>query len=343
MDLDSKKKPTSEDKEGVWFQYCETLLRTAASLWGMKERKGIEVGWSVHRAALRMIKSDGWHKYWEIQRSIWETLKYTNHYMGERMERMGNEDIYMLWRLDYLQYLVHLYESQGRKRAAHWAQIELVMEQKKVDKKVEKKHEEEEKSEGMSEEKKAVVGKDAEEEDNEESEGDLKSCEDEDNLSEEKEEEEAKDAIEEEKAKDAGEEHQEESEGELKRSEDKDNSMETENELEVRKEDKDKHEDEANKNCEVGNAEDLVDEEEVKESVEDDVDESEGELGNDRGTTQEEEVAECVLEERYNRESTPGRLEMLKNMDNWTHGSFYLNTGPIVLGGKRTKTFLGGG
>ena len=337
MDLDSIKKPTSEDKEGVWLQYCETLLRTAASLWGMKERKGIEVGWSVHRVALRMIKSDGWHKFWEIQRSIWKTLKYTNHYMGERMERMGNEDINMLWRLDYLQYLVHLYESHGRKRAAHWAQIELVMEQKKVDKKVEKKHEEEEKSEGMSEEKEAVVGKDAEEEDNEES------CEDEDNLSEEKEEEEAKDAIEEEKAKDAGEEHQEESEGELKRSEDKDNSMETENELEVRKEDKDKHEDEANKNCEVGNAEDLVDEEEVKESVEDDEDESEGELGNDRGTTQEEEVAECVLEERYNRESTPGRLEMLKNMDNWIHGSFYLNTGPIVLGGKRTKTFLGGG
>ena len=337
MDLDSIKKPTSEDKEGVWLQYCETLLRTAASLWGMKERKGIEVGWSVHRVALRMIKSDGWHKFWEIQRSIWKTLKYTNHYMGERMERMGNEDINMLWRLDYLQYLVHLYESQGRRRAAHWAQIELVMEQKKVDKKVEKKHEEEEKSEGMSEEKEAVVGKDAEEEDNEES------CEDEDNLSEEKEEEEAKDAIEEEKAKDAGEEHQEESEGELKWSEDKDNSMETENELEVRKEDKDKHEDEANKNCEVGNAEDLVDEEEVKESVEDDEDESEGELGNDRGTTQEEEVAECVLEERYNRESTPGRLEMLKNMDNWTHGSFYLNTGPIVLGGKRTKTFLGGG
>ena len=333
MDLDSIKKPTSEDKEGVWLQYCETLLRTAASLWGMKERKGIEVGWSVHRVALRMIKSDGWHKFWEIQRSIWKTLKYTNHYMGERMERMGNEDINMLWRLDYLQYLVHLYESQGRRRAAHWAQIELVMEQKKVDK-VEKEHEEEEKSEGMSEEKEAVVGKDAEEEDNEES------CEDEDNLSEEKEEEEAKDAIEEEKAKDAGEEHQEESEGELKWSEDKDNSMETENELEVRKEDKDKHEDEANKNCEVGNAEDLVDEDEVKESAED---ESEGELGNDRGTTQEEEVAECVLEERYNRESTPGRLEMLKNMDNWIHGSFYLNTGPIVLGGKRTKTFLGGG
>merc|ERR1719239_1282161 len=150
--------------------------------------------------ALRMIKSDGWHKFWEIQRSIWKTLKYTNHYMGERMERMGNEDINMLWRLDYLQYLVHLYESHGRKRAAHWAQIELGMEQKKVDKKVEKKHEEEEKSEGMSEEKEAVVGKDAEEEDNEES------CEDEDNLSEEKEEEEAKDAIEEEKANDAGEE-----------------------------------------------------------------------------------------------------------------------------------------
>ena len=176
MDLDSIKKPTSEDKEGVWLQYCETLLRTAASLWGMKERKGIEVGWSVHRVALRMIKSDGWHKFWEIQRSIWKTLKYTNHYMGERMERMGNEDINMLWRLDYLQYLVHLYESHGRKRAAHWAQIELVMEQKKVDKKVEKKHEEEEKSEGMSEEKEAVVGKDAEEEDNEESEGDLKLC-----------------------------------------------------------------------------------------------------------------------------------------------------------------------
>ena len=146
MDLDSIKKLTSEDKEGVWLQYCETLLRTAASMWGMKERKGIEVGWSVHRVALRMIKSDGWHKFWEIQRSIWKTLKYTNHYMGERMERMGNEDINMLWRLDYLQYLVHLYESHGRKRAAHWAQIELVMEQKKVDKKVEKKHEEEEKA-----------------------------------------------------------------------------------------------------------------------------------------------------------------------------------------------------
>ena len=44
-----------------------------------------------------------WQKYWTILRSIWETLKYTVHYMGEKMDRTGNEskDIVMLWRLSY--------------------------------------------------------------------------------------------------------------------------------------------------------------------------------------------------------------------------------------------------
>ena len=155
--------------------------------------------------------------------------------MGERMDRMGNEskDIAMFW----------------RKKAAYWAQIALVLQQKKVEK-TEKRREEEEKYKGMKEE---------------------------------------------EMDKDAGVEHQEKSEGELKRGEVKDNSMETENELEVMKKVKDKNEDEANKNCEVRDAEDLVDEEVVKEFVEEDV--AEGELGNDGGTTQYlEEVVAIVME-----------------------------------------------
>ena len=52
-------------------------------------------------------------------------------------------------------------------------------------------------------------------------------------------------------------------------------------------------------------------------------------------------VTTYVLEERYNRESTPRQLEMLKKVDNWTHGSFYLNTGPIVLGEREPNISFG--
>ena len=68
MDLDKTKKPRSEDEERVWMQYCDTLLRTAARPRGMEKRKGLEVGWNLHRMALAMIKSDGWQKYWMIRR-----------------------------------------------------------------------------------------------------------------------------------------------------------------------------------------------------------------------------------------------------------------------------------
>ena len=88
--------------------------------------------------------------------------------------------------------------------------------------------------------------------------------------------------------------------------EDKVNSMETENKPEVMKKVKDKNEDDANKNCEVRDAEDLVDEEEVKEFVEEDV--AEGELGNDGGTTQYlEEVVAFVMK-------TENELEVRKGV-----------------------------
>ena len=271
--------------------------------------------------------------------------------MGERMDRMGNEskDIAMFW----------------RKKAAYWAQIALVLQQKKVEK-TEKRREEEEKYKGMKEEE---MDKDAGEEHQEESEGELKRGEDKDNSMEtenelevmkkvkDKNEDEAnkncqvrdaEDLVDEEVVKEFVEEDV--AEGELGNDGGTTQYleevvaivMETENELKVRKGVKDKHEDEANKDCEVGDAEDHF--EEVKESVEEDEDESEGELGNDGETTQDsKEAAGTVLEERYNRESTPRRLEMVKKMDNWVHGSFYLNSGPIAFEGKRTKTFLGGG
>ena len=145
MDLDKTKKPRSEDEERVWMQYSDTLLRTAERLRGMEKRKGLEMGFRVHRMALAMIKSDGWLKYWMFRNTIWETLKYTVYYLGERMDRMGREekDIKLLWRLDLLQYYVHLYESQGRRTAAHWAKIELGIEQEKAVKKAEKRREEE--------------------------------------------------------------------------------------------------------------------------------------------------------------------------------------------------------
>ena len=145
MDLDKTKKPRSEDEERVWMQYSDTLLRTAERLRFMEKRKGLEVGFRVHRMALAMIKSDGWLKYWMFRNTIWETLKYTVYYLGERMDRMGREekDIKLLWRLDLLQYYVHLYESQGRRTAAYRAKIDLGIEQKKAEKKAEKGREEE--------------------------------------------------------------------------------------------------------------------------------------------------------------------------------------------------------
>ena len=86
---------------------------------------------------------------------------------------------------------------------------------------------------------------------------------------------------------------------------DKVNSMETEDKPEVMKKVKDKNEDDANKNCEVRDAEDLVDEEEVKEFVEEDV--AEGELGNDGGTTQYlEEVVAFVMKTENELEERKG-------------------------------------
>ena len=87
--------------------------------------------------------------------------------------------------------------------------------------------------------------------------------------------------------------------------EDKVNSMETENKPEVMKKVKDKNEDDANKNCEVRDDEDLVDEEEVREFVEEDV--AEGELGNDGGTTQYlEEVVAFVMKTENELEERKG-------------------------------------
>ena len=126
------RRPTGENEEWVWSKFCDTLLRKAVSLWGVEGRKGLEEGRSLHKAALGLIKSDGWLKYGDIRRKIMEILKRTVHYMGEKMDRMRmRSERSDLWKLDLLQYYVHLYEFQGKEKAAYWARIDLANELKR--------------------------------------------------------------------------------------------------------------------------------------------------------------------------------------------------------------------
>ena len=135
-------KPTGENSEGVWMQYCDMLLRRAVQVGTVEGREGFEMSRGLFRAALELIESDGWQKDGEIQGKIMKVLKQAVKRMGAIKDRMGDRlgrERGDLWRLDLMQFYVHLYEWQGKEMAAHWARIDLVNEQKKFEKKFEPK------------------------------------------------------------------------------------------------------------------------------------------------------------------------------------------------------------
>ena len=124
------------------MHYCDMLLRRAVQFGALEGREGFEMSRGLFRAALELIKSDGWQKYGEIRGKIMNVLKQTVKRMGALKDRMGDSlgsEGGDLWRLDLMQYYVHLYEWQRKEEAAHWARIDFVNEQKKFEKKFEPK------------------------------------------------------------------------------------------------------------------------------------------------------------------------------------------------------------
>ena len=94
-----------DGNEKDWMEYIGAIKSASRLSWtsGRNQAERLQIGWHVHRTAMKMLNTEIWRKYPLLKKTAWDVVKETLAFMDETMgcgENISDQDR-MIWRREY--------------------------------------------------------------------------------------------------------------------------------------------------------------------------------------------------------------------------------------------------
>ena len=94
-----------DGNEKDWMEYIGAIRSASRLSWtsGRNQAERLQIGWQVHRTAMKMLNTEIWRKYPLLKKTAWGVVKETLAFMDETMgcgENISDQDR-MIWRREY--------------------------------------------------------------------------------------------------------------------------------------------------------------------------------------------------------------------------------------------------
>ena len=94
-----------DGNEKDWMEYIGAIRSASRLSWtsGRNQAERLQIGWQVHRTAMKMLNTEIWRKYPLLKKTAWDVVKETLAFMDQTMgcgENISDQDR-MIWRREY--------------------------------------------------------------------------------------------------------------------------------------------------------------------------------------------------------------------------------------------------
>ena len=94
-----------DGNEKDWMEYIGAIKSASRLSWtsGRNQAERLQIGWQVHRTAMKMLNTEIWRKYPLLKKTAWGVVKETLAFMDQTMgcgENISDQDR-MIWRREY--------------------------------------------------------------------------------------------------------------------------------------------------------------------------------------------------------------------------------------------------
>ena len=94
-----------DGNEKDWMEYIGAIRSASRLSWtsGRNQAERLQIGWHVHRTAMKMLNTEIWRKYPLLKKTAWDVVKETLAFMDQTMgcgENISDQDR-MIWRREY--------------------------------------------------------------------------------------------------------------------------------------------------------------------------------------------------------------------------------------------------
>ena len=94
-----------DGNEKDWMEYIGAIRSASRLSWtsGRNQAERLQIGWQVHRTAMKMLNTEIWRKYPLLKKTAWGVVKETLAFMDQTMgcgENISDQDR-MIWRREY--------------------------------------------------------------------------------------------------------------------------------------------------------------------------------------------------------------------------------------------------
>lgn len=94
-----------DGNEKDWMEYIGAIKSASRLSWtsGRNQAERLQIGWQVHRTAMKMLNTEIWRKYPLLKKTAWDVVKETLAFMDQTMgcgENISDQDR-MIWRREY--------------------------------------------------------------------------------------------------------------------------------------------------------------------------------------------------------------------------------------------------
>ena len=94
-----------DGNEKDWMEYIGAIKSASRLSWtsGRNQTERLQIGWQVHRTAMKMLNTEIWRKYPLLKKTAWDVVKETLAFMDQTMgcgENISDQDR-MIWRREY--------------------------------------------------------------------------------------------------------------------------------------------------------------------------------------------------------------------------------------------------
>ena len=94
-----------DGNEKDWMEYIGAIKSASRLSWtsGRNQAERLQIGWHVHRTAMKMLNTEIWRKYPLLKKTAWDVVKETLAFMDQTMgcgENISDQDR-MIWRREY--------------------------------------------------------------------------------------------------------------------------------------------------------------------------------------------------------------------------------------------------